>query len=122
MSPEQSKSKITKEMKFALSVCFYFDSCFRQVVRVPQLGCHVEPEIIGVLDRGVSQSDAERPALFERLFQQQRLQQRVNFFANVLQQYLKPSCNSKPITQYDFVMNERLTGVPNCRQFSSVLT
>lgn len=59
----------------------------RQVVRVPELGGDVEPEVLAVLHRGVAQPDAVAAALLEDLLEQQRLQRRVQLLADVFQQY-----------------------------------
>ena len=55
---------------------------------VAQLGCHVEAEVAGVLDGGVSQLDTDGATLFEGLFEQQRLQDRVQLLRDVLKQNL----------------------------------
>ena len=55
---------------------------------VAQLGGDVEAEVLGVLDGGVAQFDADGPALFEGLFEKQRFQQRVELLLDVLQQHL----------------------------------
>ena len=51
-------------------------------------GLRRAPEVLGVLDDAVAQLDADAAALFERLLEQQRLQQRVQLLADILQQHL----------------------------------
>ena len=67
----------------------HLDSSLREVVGVPQFRGDVESEVVRVLNRGISQSDAEGSPLFECLLQQQRLQQGIYLFSYVLQQNLK---------------------------------
>ena len=55
---------------------------------VAELGGDVELEVLGVLNGGVSQLDAQAAALLEGLLQQQGLQDRVQLFPYVLQQNL----------------------------------
>ena len=43
----------------------YLDSHFRQVVGVTQCCGDVEPEVLAVLNRGVSQADAQRTSLHQ---------------------------------------------------------
>ncbi len=59
-----------------------------QVVRIPQLGGDVESEIGRVLNDLIAEFDAQAAALLERLLQEQRLQQRVQLLADVLEQTL----------------------------------
>lgn len=56
-------------------------------MRVSQLGGDVEAEVGSVLNRGVAKPDARAPALLEGLLQQERLQNRVQFFAHIFQQH-----------------------------------
>ena len=64
------------------------DRGFRQVVRIPQLGCDVELEVVGVLNGGVAKLDTQAAALLERLLEQERLQDGVQLFLDVLKQDL----------------------------------
>ena len=54
---------------------------------IPQLGGHVESEVLGVLDGAVSQLDADAASLLEGLFEEQRLQDGVNLLPKVLQEH-----------------------------------
>ena len=59
------------------------DRSLWQVVRVSKLGGHVKLEILWIFNGGVSKLDAHTTTLFERLLQQQRLQDGVKFLTNV---------------------------------------
>lgn len=68
-------------------------------MRVSQLGGDVEAEVGSVLDRGVAKPDARAPALLEGLLQQERLQNRVQFFAHIFQQHWRRK-NSPSFLKY----------------------
>ena len=55
---------------------------------VTQLGGDVELEVLRVLYGGVTQFDAETATLFERLLQQQGLQDGIQLFLNIFKQHL----------------------------------
>lgn len=57
--------------------------CLREIVWVSQLGSDVEAEVGSVLNGGVAEPDTCAPTLFEDLLQQQRFQNRVQFFSHV---------------------------------------
>ena len=61
---------------------------------VAHLGGHVEAEVLAVLQCRVSQLNTDAAALFERLLQQQRLQNRVKLLPTVLQQHLVEVANN----------------------------
>lgn len=65
----------------------YLDGSLGQVVWVTQLGGDVEAEVRSVFNGRVSQADTHGAALFEGLSQQQRLQDRVQLLADILQQH-----------------------------------
>lgn len=67
----------------------HLDRDLWEIVRVPQLGGHVELEVLGVLYGAVSQLDAHAASLLECLLHQQGLQDGVQLLSHVLQQHLQ---------------------------------
>ena len=70
------------------------DRCLWKVVRVSQFCCHVETEVLGVLNGAVSQLDADAATLLEGLFEQQGLQDGVYLLPNVLQEDRRPKLDA----------------------------
>ena len=66
------------------------DADLRRVVRVPELGGHVQLELVAVLDHRVAQLDAVGPGLLEDLLLQEGLQRPVDALLNVLDQRGRP--------------------------------
>ena len=64
------------------------DSGFRKIMRIPQFGGDVEPEVLGVLDGAVTKTNTDASPLFEDLLQEQGLQNGIKPFSDVLQQNL----------------------------------
>ena len=58
-------------------------------MRVPEFCCHVEPEVLRVLNGGITKFDTEGSTLFKCLFEQQGFQQGIQLFCNILQKHLK---------------------------------
>ena len=56
---------------------------------VPQTRSDVEPEVERVLYGGITQLDAHGAALLEHLLEQERLQDRVELFLDILQENLQ---------------------------------
>lgn len=86
----------------------HLDRGLRQVVRVAQLGGDVEAEVGGVFDGGVSQADAHGAALFEGLFEQQRLQDGIQLLAHVLQQHCKTKAQLEGLLLLPLLMKQLL--------------
>ena len=63
-------------------------------MRIPQPGGDVEPEVRTVLYHVLPQPHIAHPALLEGLLEQQWLQQRVQFFSNILQQDWSPELDA----------------------------
>ena len=59
----------------------HLNSSLGQVVRVPQLGGDVEPEVVAVLNGAVTQLNTQGATLLKCLLQQQGFQQRVNLLS-----------------------------------------
>ena len=69
------------------------DCSFRKIMRVPQFGGDIEPEVLGVLNGAVSETNTDTSSLFEGLLQEQGLENGIKLFSDVLQQNLhKPPC------------------------------
>lgn len=77
------------DVKHSLSIPPYLDRSFWEVVWVSKLGRDIETKVLGVLNSTIPQPDADAAALFECLFQKDRLQDGVQFFAYILQQNLQ---------------------------------
>ena len=77
---------------------------------IPQLGGHVESEVLGVLDGAISQLDADAASLLEGLFEEQWLQDGVNLLPKVLQEHrsteldaVLESANKVAVCEFDDV-------------------
>lgn len=63
----------------------HLDGGLWEIVRVPKLRGHVKTEVLRVLNRTVSQLDADAPTLLEGLLQKERLKNWIQLLSDVLQ-------------------------------------